>query len=91
MDYETVSINLTFNTRDVTQCYNVTIFQDSTCEIYPNENFIVNLQYESGIQIITVRPDTANILIDDTNDCGEFFYVLSSLSIVCEGELYPIV
>ena len=79
-DYDAISnLQLAFNTGDTEQCYNVTINQDNICENNPNEDFTVTLQYESGIQPISVAPDVADVIIDDDNEpeCGEFYWICS--------------
>ena len=65
---------LEFSVGDTRICYTVTINQDELCENNPNENFFVNLEYESGILPITVSPHRANVVVDDDGEveCGEF-------------------
>ena len=65
-----------FNAGDERVCFIVPIVNDSICEIDPNEQFLATLEYVSGILPITVDPDLATVIIDDTAEpecgkCGE--------------------
>ena len=55
-------------------CHTVAIMNDSICEIDPNEQFFSDLSYVSGIQPITIDPERATVVIDDTNEpeCGKY-------------------
>ena len=58
-------------------CHNVTILQDNECEILRVEDFFSDLSYVSGDPPITIAPDAARVIIDDSNEpeCGELVYI----------------
>ena len=68
-DYISDSGLLTFATGDDRQCHSVRIVNNDICE--DTEHFFSNLTLVSGIPRITVDPDGAKVIIDDTDDCGK--------------------
>jgi len=55
-------------------CHTILINQDNICESSPNEFFLSNLSYVSGILPITISPPTAQVIIDDSDqlECCEY-------------------
>ena len=70
-DYISDSGLLTFAIGYDRQCHSVQIANNELCEEPVLEHFFYNLTLESGIPRITVHPDDAKVIIDDTNDCGK--------------------
>ena len=79
LDYEAVSGEmLEFAVGQTRACHTVTINQDNVCELLPsNEYFFSDLAYESGVSVINIDPQTARVIIADTNEpeCGEYSYL----------------
>ena len=59
-------------------CHNVTILQDDDCEILRVEDFFSDLSYVSGDLPITIAPDVARVIIDDSNEpeCRELVHYI---------------
>ena len=57
---------LVFNVGDTRVCHTIDILQDNICENDPNEFFLSDLAYVSGVQPITIYPPTAQVIIDDS-------------------------
>ena len=78
LDYEAVSEEmLEFVVGQTRACHTVTINQDNVCELLPsNEYFFSDLAYESGVPVINIDPQTARVIIADTDEpeCGECSY-----------------
>ena len=78
-----VGEQLVFNTGDDKQCYTVNIVNDDDCE-QPAENFLSDLSYVSGQQVVTIDPNRTTVVIDDDTepecgtitDCGYQFFTL---------------
>jgi len=69
LDYgSVVNEELVFGLGDTRVCHTITITNDDICEIDPNEFFFSDLSYVSGIQPITIDPERAQVIIDDTNE-----------------------
>ena len=68
-DYISDSGLLMFTTGQSRQCHSVRIVDNEICE--DMEHFFSNLTLVSGIPRITVDPDGAKVIIDDTDDCGK--------------------
>ena len=60
---------LMFATGDAKQCHTVQIV-DNICE-NESEEFLSNLTLASGVSRIIVDPDSARVIINDTDDCGK--------------------
>ena len=71
-DYISDSGLLTFAIGDDRECHSVEIANNELCEEPVLEHFFSNLTLESGIPRITVHPDGAKVIIDDTDDCGKY-------------------
>ena len=79
-DYEAViDLELVISRGEARVCYTVSILQDRVCEDTPNEQFLSDLAYVSGLQP-TISLSTAIVLIDDTEEpecskCGSLVNV----------------
>ena len=73
-DYISASGELVFAVGDTRMCHDVQIVNDGICERPEIEQFFSNLELVSGLPIIDVDPPTAAVLIDDSVDCGGFFF-----------------
>ena len=73
-----VGAELVFNSGDTRVCHTIEILQDDICEYPPNEFFFSNLAYVSGVMPITIAPDTAQVVIDDSDE-QECEYIISLL------------
>ena len=69
-----------FNTGDDRQCHRVQIVNDDNCE-RELEQFFSRLAYVSGTPVIIVDPDTARVIIDDSQDCGKYCFFQSLLTL----------
>ena len=65
-DYVAVSEELAFSLGDTRVCHTSDIVNDGICESDPNEDFLFGLAFVSGVQPITIEPDAAQVLIDDS-------------------------
>ena len=70
-DYKSDSGLLRFDTGDDKQCHSIQIVSNEICEEPELEHFFSNLTLVSGIPLITVDPDSAKVIINDTNDCSK--------------------
>lgn len=67
-DYEAViDLELVISRGETRVCYTLSILQDLVCEDTPNEQFLSDLAYVSGLQP-TINLSTAIVLIDDTEE-----------------------
>ena len=94
LDYEAVREEmLEFAVGQTRACHIVTINQDNVCELLPsNEYFFSDLAYESGVSVINIVPQTARVIIADTNEpeCGEYShipFIISHSSSRCKCEI----
>ena len=55
-----------FSRGDTRVCHTIDILQDDICESDPNEHFFSDLSYVSGEPPITIEPDNAQVVIDDS-------------------------
>ena len=71
-DYESEVFQLVFEIGDERACHDVRILDDESCE-YPIEDFFSNLVYHSGEIPISISPNEARIIINDTfeKECGK--------------------
>ena len=55
-------------------CHTIDILQDEMCEYPPNEFFFSDLAYVSGLLPITISPETAQVVIDDSSEaeCSKY-------------------
>ena len=58
-----------FYTGEDRQCHRVQIVNDNTCD--PGD-FLSNLFASASASNVTVDPDTARVVITDTDDCSEW-------------------
>ena len=73
VDYVGVAnVLLIFGVGDYRVCLDITILNDSNCEIDPIEDFFSNLAYVSGEQPINIDPTRTRVIIKDTAEpeCG---------------------
>ena len=66
---------LVFNVGDTFVCHTLLIIDDDDCELY-SENFFSELVYVSGKRPIMIMPETAEVIIDDTDqrECGRRYH-----------------
>ena len=64
-------------------CHTIDILQDEMCEYPPNEFFFSDLAYVSGLLPITISPETAQVVIDDSSEAECSKYSISQLG-MCE-------
>ena len=71
-----------FATGDDRQCHRVQIVNDDNCEC-ELEQFFSRLAYVSGTPVVIVDPDTARVIIDDSQDCGKYCFFRLLAPCVC--------
>ena len=77
-----------FATGDDRQCHRVQIVNDDNCERDP-ELFFSRLAYVSGTPVIIVDPDTARVIIGESQGCGKYcFFRLLSPCICIQLEVF---
>ena len=77
-----------FATGDDRQCHRVQIVNDDNCE-RELEQFFSRLALVSGTPVIIVDPDIAQVIIDDSQNCGKYYFFLSiSTHSLCMGFEY---
>ena len=69
VDYVSSTGQLEFAIGDTRECHRVQILNDDICELPEQELFFSSLTLLSGTPVITVDPNRAQIIIDDTDDC----------------------
>ena len=63
---------MAFKTQDNKQCFNVSITDDSECELdekCDNEMFTCELKTEEGSRVVAVD-SVMSVFIEDADDCG---------------------
>ena len=75
-DYLASTGQLVFAAGEDRVCHEVTILNDDICERPLLEHFFSTLSLVTGKQVIVVDPETARVIIDDSDDCRKLIVVL---------------
>ena len=72
---------LVFEIGDSKVCHTIDITDDNDCEVQQIQDFFSNLDLDSGEDPIIIRPERAQVIINDTaeQECGEYAELLKGM------------